>query len=73
MKDIVISGSTYPGVEQILFDTPSGKRATFVDCDTVRMLPGYITSTAGAYKCETSHGVSSFDQITTTATSNAAE
>lgn len=33
MKDIIISGSTYKGVEQILFKTASGGTATFFDAD----------------------------------------
>lgn len=32
-KDIVLSGSTYTGVEQIHFQTPSGGKATFVDAE----------------------------------------
>lgn len=34
MKDIILSGVTYSGVEQVHFQTPSGNRATFVDADT---------------------------------------
>ena len=34
MKDIILSGVTYSGVEQVHFNTPSGDRATFVDADT---------------------------------------
>lgn len=33
MKDLVISGSTYKGVEQLLFKTASGGTARFVDAD----------------------------------------
>lgn len=34
MKDIILSGVTYSGVEQVHFQTPSGNKATFVDADT---------------------------------------
>lgn len=33
MKDLVISGSTYKGVEQLFFKTASGGTARFVDAD----------------------------------------
>ena len=33
MKDLIISGSTYKGVEQLLFKTANGGTARFVDAD----------------------------------------
>lgn len=33
MKDLIISGSTYKGVEQLFFKTASGGTARFVDAD----------------------------------------
>ena len=33
MKDIVISGSTYKGVEQLLFKRADGGTARFIDAD----------------------------------------
>ena len=34
MKDIIISGATYVGVEQVHFQKSGGGTATFVDADT---------------------------------------